>query len=334
MAQKSPRYCLYRDFVDAYMKSHHEMTRCVSFKKRILLNLFLILLLFQASHHNAQTEWNQIKINEALVKKKITEYLDKWNKAGQPKCEPSSKKSSGKKGSTPKKNSQKRTYSSDDDNQNDDPNIIEPVTPTFSKRKASIEILEMDDEILEKEKPWIIRSAEKAAAKKAKKSAKSEVDQVKTPVQNSVLKDLTEISQRIENLIQVKSMGLLTKENQKTLKKLIEQKLQRTTDLKRLQAKQRASTRYRERKKRSIEQLCVSNPDVAVELSKVFRPPTIRTQIEADCPDLLQIIAEVARFGNATDNNNKEQSYVTLDNLKDAIKERGYEIHKSSLYYR
>jgi hypothetical protein len=128
-------------------------------------------------------------------------------------------------------------------------------------------------------------------------------------------------------------MGLLTAENQKTLKKLIEQKQQRTNDLKRLQAKQRASTRYRERKKRHIEQLCVSNPDVAVELAKVFRPTTMRTQIEADCPDLLQIISEIARIGGATDTNN-EKACLTLENLQDAIKERGYEIRKSSLYYR
>ncbi|CAF5218709.1 unnamed protein product, partial [Rotaria magnacalcarata] len=63
MAHKSPRYCLYREFVDAYMKGHPDMTRCTS-------------------HHSAQTEWNQIKKNEELVRKKITEYLDIWNKAG------------------------------------------------------------------------------------------------------------------------------------------------------------------------------------------------------------------------------------------------------------
>jgi len=334
MAQKSPRYCLYRDFVDAYMKSHHEMTRCVSFKKQIIFNLFLIPgFFFKASHHNAQTKWNEIKIDEGLVKRKITEYLDKWNKAGQPKCESPSKKSSNKKGGTPKNDSRKRTYSSDNDDQNDDPNIVEPVTPTFSKRKASIEVVELDDEISAKEKSWIIHSAEKAAKKKAQTYAESEAEKIKTPVQASVLKDLTEISQRIENLIQVKSMGLLTAENQKTLKKLIEQKQQRTNELKRLQAKQRASTRYRERKKRHIEQLCVSNPDVAVELAKVFRPTTMRTQIEADCPDLLQIISEIARIGGATDTNN-EKACLTLENLQDAIKERGYEIRKSSLYYR
>jgi hypothetical protein len=195
-----------------------------------------------------------------------------------------------------------------------------------------MEIDEMDEEIIAKEKPWIILSAEKAAKKKAKTPVKTEDDKIKTPVQETVLSDLKEISERIANLIQVKSMGLLTSDNQRTLKKLIEQKQKRTTDLKRLQSKQRASTRYRERKKRRVEQLCAANPDVAAELSKVFRPTATRMQIEADCPDLLQIIAEIARVGGASDN--KGKACLSLDDLKDAIKERGYEIRKSSLYYR
>jgi hypothetical protein len=29
-SHKTPRYCLYRTFVDAYMKAHSDMTRCVS----------------------------------------------------------------------------------------------------------------------------------------------------------------------------------------------------------------------------------------------------------------------------------------------------------------
>lgn len=214
--------------------------------------------------------------------------------------------------------------------------MVESETPTFSKRRNTQSTEEMDEETLAKEKPWIARSNQKAAKKKAqaqaKAAAKAEEDKIRTPAQEAVLKDLKEISERIANLIQVKSMGLLTPENQKTLKKLIEQKKQRTTDLKRLQSKQRASTRYRERKKRRVEQLCATNPEVAAELSKIFRPSSARMQIEEDCPDLLQIIAEIARVGGATDN--KGKACVSLDDLKDKIKERGYEIRKSSLYYR
>ncbi|CAF1244319.1 unnamed protein product [Adineta steineri] len=326
MAHKSPRYCLYREFVDAFMKGHPEMTRCTS-------------------HHSAQTEWNEIKKDEELVRKKITDYLDVWNKAGATTttntttttAAATAKKSgqtNGKKGPT-KKSTRKRTHSTEDEDPNYDPNVVESETPTFTKRANKQPTEEMDDETLAKEKPWIARSNAKAAKKKAQAKAqaeKEESEKIKTPAQESVLKDLKEISERIANLIQVKSMGLLTAENQKTLKKLIEQKKQRTTDLKRLQSKQRASTRYRERKKRRVEQLCASNPEVAAELSKIFRPTTMRMQIEEDCPDLLQIIAEIARVGGASDN--KGKACVSLDDLKDKIKERGYEIRKSSLYYR
>ena len=300
---------------------------------------------FQTSHHSAQTEWNQIKKNEELVKEKITEYLEAWNKAGQPELPSASKKSSqnnGRRNSTSnKKKSRKRSCSSEEDEADDptfDPDVTESVTPTFSKRDASPEVDEMDVETLVKKKPWIARSVEKAAKKKAQAAAKSELDaqeKIKTPVQEMVLKDLKEISERIANLIQVKSMGLLTPENQKTLKKLIEQKKQRTTDLKRLQSKQRASTRYRERKKRRVEQLCAANPDVAAELSRAFRSTNNRSQIEDDCPDLLQIISEIARVGGATDPNQRSgKSCLSLDDLKDTIKQRGYEIRKSSSYYR
>ena len=179
------------------------------------------------------------------------------------------------------------------------------VKPALTNRKASIEAISTVQENSPKEK-------------------------LKAPAQQSILNDLTEISQRIENLVQVKNMGLLTAENQKTLKKLMVQKQERMSDLKRLQSKQRASTRYRERQKRHIEQLCVSNPEVAAELSKVSRPTTQRMPIEIDHPDLLQIIAEVARI----DDRSTEKSCLTLKTIIDTIKERGYEIQKTSLYFR
>ena len=271
------------------------------------------------------------------MKAKIKEYLGKWDEAGRPECRNASKKSSeGSKtdtGDTSTRTSRKRTRSSDDDDEPDpnyDSDAVEPVTPTFSKRPP---VSEIDDE-----KPWLVRSVEKAAKKKAQAAAKSSATvaaKSKTPVQEAVLIDLKEISERIANLLQVKSMGLFTNENQKTLKKLIEQKQRRTADLKRLQSKQRASTRYRERKRRRVEQLCAAHPDVAAELSRSFRPAAARTQIAEDCPDLLQIIAEIARVGGATNGySQSDKTCLSLDDLKDAIKQRGYEIHKSSLYYR
>ncbi len=42
MAHKSPRYCLYREFVNAFMKGHPDMTRCVSIKTQNLHSDFFV----------------------------------------------------------------------------------------------------------------------------------------------------------------------------------------------------------------------------------------------------------------------------------------------------
>ncbi len=64
----------------------------------------------------------------------------------------------------------------------------------------------------------------------------------------------------------------------------------------------------------------------------IGRPP-----IEEDCPDLLQIIEEIAKVGGAADDNRRSQAIrpcLTLDDLREKIKERGYDIKRSTLYYR
>ena len=59
MAQRSSRYCLYREFVDAYMKGHPEMTRCVrSFVRRSFLDVRLRFLDFASQCPNGM-ERNQ-----------------------------------------------------------------------------------------------------------------------------------------------------------------------------------------------------------------------------------------------------------------------------------
>ncbi|UJR26055.1 hypothetical protein I4U23_007401 [Adineta vaga] len=196
------------------------------------------------SHYNAQTEWNEIK---KTVKQKIVSYLDRWNKVSQPELVPP-KKSLGKKYGIPKTIRQKRTFSFDDD-PNRKATDSAHATLTIGKRKAPTEIDDLETNMIANETSWIVS-------------------------QELILSDLEKISQRNDSLIQVESMGLLTDENQKILNKLIKQQQQNTSDLKRLQSRQRASMRLRERKKRYVEQLCIVNPVVADELTKVFRSVT------------------------------------------------------------
>ncbi|UJR25996.1 hypothetical protein I4U23_007343 [Adineta vaga] len=319
-SNKTPRYCLYRQFVDAYMKGHPDMTRCLS-------------------HTAAQTEWNEIKTNETLVKEKIDEYLEKYNTSsacGLDRCETAPPKKRGRKkktetngekesnGRTVKKR-KKRTRSSDIENE-----II-----NGNKKQQAEEEEEEEEEGTStdqqgadesKKKPEKIRTAAEILAKKTR-----------APAQEKVSKEIHEINERIIQLVQVKNMGMATTEQEKQLKKLLVEQKKKKNDLKRLKAEQTAKKRAREIKKRKIEALCEKNPELATELNKIYRPIIGRPPIEEECPDLLQIIEEIAKVGGAADDNRRSQTIrpcLTLDDLREKIKERGYDIKRSTLYYR
>jgi len=240
----------------------------------------------------------------------------------------------------------KRTISSDDETQIHDPlfdpDAVIPVEPTFSKRTLRKSNEGDEDET----QPWVIRGIEKAKARVEAHLAKIEArrrakeNRVKAPAQEAIAQEIKEIAERIANLIQVKNMGLSTEETNHTLKKLIRQKKERSTELSLLQSKQRAGLRYRQRRKKHIETLCSADPEVATELLKLYKPSTIvvNPQLDNVSPDLLQTIEEIARVGGVSDTNsrynNNNQPCTSLDELRDKIKERGYEIRRSTLFYR
>lgn len=241
----------------------------------------------------------------------------------------------------------KRTFSSDDDDEKRihdplfDPDAVIPVEPTFSKRLPRKSTNEPEDP----SQPWVIRGLEKAKARveahlakiEAKRLAKA--SRVKAPVQEAIAQEIKEIGERIANLIQVKNMGMSTEETNYTLKKLIRQKKERSTELSLLKSKQRAGLRYRQRRKKHLETLCSTDPEVATELLKLYKASTIAVHsIDNVSPDLLQTIEEIAIVGGVSDGNTKygvpTQPCTTLDELRGRIRERGYEIRRSSLFYR
>ncbi|CAF1181124.1 unnamed protein product, partial [Didymodactylos carnosus] len=137
--------------------------------------------------------------------------------------------------------------------------------------------------------------------------------------------------------VQVKNMGLSTADNAKQLKKLVQARKKKAQELKRLQSKQRASNKYRDKRKKKVEQLCESNPDLAKELGKIYRGQVGRPPIEDQCPDLLSIIEEIAKVGGASDDRRRSETIrpcLTLDDLREKIKQRGYDIKRTTLYYR
>ena len=292
---------LQKNFIDAFMKGHPEVPTSLR-------------------HYNALAEWNKIKTDTSLVKSKIEEY------------------SSTSKVETVRK----RTISSDDESPSHDPlfdpDAVVPVTPTFSKRGAA-RATDPDDP----SKPWVIRGIEKAKARIEAHKAKVEARKVakdtriKAPVQEAVIKEIEEITQRIDNLTQVKNMGLSTEETNFTLKRLTQQKKERTTELSLLRSKQRAGLRYRARRKKRIETLCAADPEVATELLKIYKPATIAVPVDDVCPDILRTIEDIARVVGVSGIYNPVGTYQpcqTLDDLRARIKERGFEIRRHTLFYR
>ncbi|CAF4717578.1 unnamed protein product, partial [Rotaria sp. Silwood2] len=108
-------------------------------------------------------------------------------------------------------------------------------------------------------------------------------------------------------------------------------------ELKRLQAKQRASNRYRDKRRKIVEYLYETKPELHPHLKKIYRPGGGRPRIEEQCPDLLQIIEEIAKVDGASDDRRRSETIrpcLTLDDLREKLKQRGYDIKRTTLYYR
>lgn len=75
---------------------------------------------------------------------------------------------------------------------------------------------------------------------------------IRQPAQDKAYKELSAINERIASLVQVRQMGLSTPENKKQLKLLMADRKKKAYELKRLQSKQRASNKYRMKKKKIV----------------------------------------------------------------------------------
>jgi len=79
--------------------------------------------------------------------------------------------------------------------------------------------------------------------------------QKRQPAQERAYKELSAINERIASLVQVRQMGLSTPENKKQLKQLMKDRKKKAYELKRLQSKQRASNKYRVKRRKIVNQI-------------------------------------------------------------------------------
>ena len=156
-------------------------------------------------------------------------------------------------------------------------------------------------------------------------------------VQQQTIQDLNEINEHIASLLQLKQNGLLTTENEKQLNILLKQKKTKTSKLKHLQNHACAQKRLREKQKKKMRAITESYLDAGHVLKKVFREDSGRPPIDDAYPDLLSTIEEIAAAGGAGDDRRRTEvvrSCLTLDDLREQLKAKGYDIKRTTLYYR
>ncbi|CAF2644129.1 unnamed protein product [Rotaria sp. Silwood2] len=334
--KKTHSVSLYKTFVDAYMKAHPNVKRSVR-------------------HHDAQVEWNEIKSNEELVKEKIEQYLEIYNRLGAPEneglarppspVEPPRKDNRGR----PKKNSKKPETTATSNKENSGEKKDE-------EWNGLDDLDDDDDEEEEEEEQEKKKKKKKSYYVKKRKSTNDDIiedpskaaqttagpleplpKKIRQPAQERAYKELSAINERIASLVQVRQMGLATPENKKQLKHLIVDRKKKAYELKRLQSKQRASNKYRNKQKKIVDNLLESKPELGPQLHKLYRRGVGRPRVEEQCPDLLQIIEEIAKVGGASDDRRRSETIrpcLTLDDLREKIKQRGYDIKRTTLYYR
>ena len=181
----------------------------------------LLVSFFQLSHTAAQNEWNEIKKDESLVQEKIDEYLKTFNESGATDFVDEDVES------TRKTREKKKNCETND--------------RSTKRRKKRADSSDIENELINED--------EDQSQEKIRTAAEILAKTTRAPAQERVSKEIHEINERIIQLVQVKNMGMATKEQEKQLKKLLVEQKKKTNDLKRLKAEQAAKKRAREIKK-------------------------------------------------------------------------------------
>ena len=181
----------------------------------------LLVSFFQLSHTAAQNEWNEIKKDESLVQEKIDEYLKTFNESGATDFVDEDVES------TRKTREKKKNCETND--------------RSTKRRKKRADSSDIENELINED--------EDQSQEKIRTAAEILAKTTRAPAQERVSKEIHEINERIIQSVQVKNMGMATKEQEKQLKKLLVEQKKKTNDLKRLKAEQAAKKRAREIKK-------------------------------------------------------------------------------------
>ena len=158
------------------------------------------------------------------------------------------------------------------------------------------------------------------------------------PAQLKIEEEMTKTKLSIENLKSAKALAISEERSadiNKQLKVLESLLTEQEKKLSKAQQNEKAQKKMREKKRRNLEEVQLQYPEIAAQLKT--KPTVGRPRVEADQPDLLRDVLEIATIGAAASEKRREEVFrtvKTLDDLKAAISDMGYSLSRTALYYR
>lgn len=199
------------------------------------------------SHDQGLAEWNRIKNNEELVKEKIEQYLETYNQS-RPNID---QETTVRQVRRQEEDEEEDEIDHDDEQDEEEEEKEEvPQKKWWKKKKRKVVI---DDEIIEDPSDLTVVNGTRIEPLSKQK---------RQPAQEKAYKELSSINERIVSLVQVKQMGLATEENKKQLKQLMRDRKKKAFELKRLQSKQRASNKYRNKRRKIVRLFPLHSPEI------------------------------------------------------------------------
>ena len=161
-----------------------------------------------------------------------------------------------------------------------------------------------------------------------------------TPAQDKLKLEIAQAEKVLANLIESRNLGFnegsaVTLSNQIKVAKKKKDELEK--DLKRKMTDQKASQKFRAKKREGEAMLRENYPEIAVALKVRDNVGRGRPRIETDQPGVLADILKIATIGAACGDKRREDIYrtaKTLDDLHLHITNLGYKVSRTGLYLR
>ena len=159
-----------------------------------------------------------------------------------------------------------------------------------------------------------------------------------TPAQDKLTEQLNVLNESIASLVDLEKKIGLTTESKAHLKSLIGERETIEKKMKRLKSLVKSQQKVRAKRKQVLKELSIDHPEVATKLKKLeVKTTTGQPNLESQQDGLLEAILSIVIAGSSADDRRRSEVYISvrsLDDLKSALKKKGFNLSRTAVYYR